>query len=170
MATNKQLFSIQKYLSSSAVDKFKLERVFEVNKAKTPQLYNDIVNDVQFLENNGLFILIDGEDVQVKYANGIKIWSDALTLVGVEEPVEVVWDDITDKPTTFSPSAHQHDASDIDTGTFHADRIPDIGAEKITSLAEYVIVPADEITSTDTLLQAIGKLEARIVALETAGE
>ena len=70
MATNKQLFSIQKYLSSSAVDKFKLDRVFEVNKSKTPQLYNDIVNDVQFLENNGLFILIDGEDVKVKYANG----------------------------------------------------------------------------------------------------
>lgn len=82
MATNKQLFSIQKYLSSSAVDKFRLERVFEVNKAKTPQLYNDIINDVQFLENNGLFILIDGADVQVKYANGIKVWSDAQTLGG----------------------------------------------------------------------------------------
>lgn len=104
MATNKQLFSIQKYLSSSAVDKFKLERVFEVNKAKTPQLYNDIVNDVQFLENNGLFILIDGEDVQVKYANGIKVWSDALTLGGGgSEPTEITWSDIQDKPATFAP-------------------------------------------------------------------
>lgn len=125
MATNKQLFSIQKYLSSSAVDKFKLDRVFEVNKAKTPQLYNDIINDVQFLENNGLFILIDGEDVQVKYANGIKVWSDALDLSGGGgEPTEVTWDDVTDKPTTFEPSAHQHNASDINAGTLNITRIP----------------------------------------------
>ena len=129
MATNKQLFSIQKHLSSSAVDRFKLERVFEVNKAKTPKLYNDIVNDVQFLENNGLFILIDGENVQVKYANGIKVWSDALTLVGAEEPVT---------------------ASEVNLDGY------EIGTEA-------------PVADTDTLLQAIGKLEARIVALETAG-
>lgn len=129
MATNKQLFSIQKHLSSSAVDRFKLERVFEVNKAKTPKLYNDIVNDVQFLENNGLFILIDGANVQVKYANGIKVWSDALTLVGVEEPVT---------------------ASEV-------------------NLDGYEIGTEEPVADTDTLLEAIGKLEARIVALETAG-
>lgn len=266
MATNKQLFSIQKYLSSSAVDRFKLERVFEVNKAKTPQLYNDIVNDVQFLENEGLFILIDGEDVQVKYANGIKVWSDALALSGGggADPTSVSWEDVTDKPTTYPPTigttattakagnwnpsnvtttanglmisadkvkldgiatnatANQTDANllnrtnhtgtqaistitgvvpiaQIPTGTTattvalgnhtHAftaitgiattAQIPNLDVAKITTgvfnvarvntvLGGYVIGTAGDITATDTLLQAIGKLEARIVALETA--
>lgn len=34
------------------------------------------------------------------------------------------WNDLTDKPTTFPPSEHQHSASDITSGTLGIDRIP----------------------------------------------
>lgn len=43
------------------------------------------------------------------------------------------WDDIEDKPTEFPPSAHQHDASDIASGTLASARIPNLPASKITS-------------------------------------
>lgn len=34
------------------------------------------------------------------------------------------WAGITDKPTTFAPSAHNHAASDITSGTLGAARLP----------------------------------------------
>lgn len=70
--------------------------------------------------------------------------------LGIAEAVEpeIAWSDITDKPETFDPSVHQHNASDVNLDT-------------------YTIGTAGDIVSTDTLLQAIGKLEARIVVLET---
>ena len=40
---------------------------------------------------------------------------------------------ITDFPTTMTPSAHSHSASDISSGTLSADRIPGLAASKITS-------------------------------------
>jgi len=35
-----------------------------------------------------------------------------------------IWTDITDKPTTFTPTAHNHVASDVNSGTFDIARIP----------------------------------------------
>jgi hypothetical protein len=35
------------------------------------------------------------------------------------------WADITNKPTTFAPSAHTHTVSDITTGTLSDDRLSD---------------------------------------------
>lgn len=43
------------------------------------------------------------------------------------------WADISNKPSTFPPSAHQHDASDITTGTLATARVPNLSASKITS-------------------------------------
>jgi hypothetical protein len=44
------------------------------------------------------------------------------------------WDDIQNKPATFTPSAHSHNASDITSGTLDAARIPTLDQSKITNL------------------------------------
>ncbi|WP_420433017.1 hypothetical protein [Hyphobacterium sp.] len=37
--------------------------------------------------------------------------------------IQISWANITGKPSTFTPSAHTHSADDVDSGTFHDDRI-----------------------------------------------
>jgi|SRR5690606_26413886 len=56
---------------------------------------------------------------------------DAITeLRDVVDDVELAaeaapsWDDVTDKPSTFAPASHTHNASDIDAGTLAIARIP----------------------------------------------
>ena len=44
------------------------------------------------------------------------------------------WENIPDKPLTFPPSAHSHDASEIVAGVLALDRIPDVPRSKITDL------------------------------------
>lgn len=44
------------------------------------------------------------------------------------------WNLIEDMPTNFPPTAHNHDASNINAGTLHADRIPTLPQSKITNL------------------------------------
>lgn len=43
------------------------------------------------------------------------------------------WNDLTDKPTSFTPASHSHAASEVTSGTFSADRIPSLAASKITA-------------------------------------
>lgn len=43
------------------------------------------------------------------------------------------WNDLTDKPTSFTPSSHTHAAGNITSGTFDAARIPSLAASKITA-------------------------------------
>jgi hypothetical protein len=43
------------------------------------------------------------------------------------------WSIISNKPSTFTPTAHNHDASNINAGTLHVNRIPDLNMSKITS-------------------------------------
>lgn len=43
------------------------------------------------------------------------------------------WASITGKPSTFTPSPHSHNASDINSGTLASARIPNLAASKITS-------------------------------------
>lgn len=43
------------------------------------------------------------------------------------------WAGITDKPSTFTPSAHTHAAGDVTSGSFDAARIPSLDTAKITS-------------------------------------
>lgn len=46
----------------------------------------------------------------------------------------VSWSDVSEKPTSFPPSAHTHSASDINSGTFAVARIPNLPISKITNL------------------------------------
>ena len=43
------------------------------------------------------------------------------------------WANLTGVPSTFTPSAHTHDASDVVSGVLGSARIPDLDASKITS-------------------------------------
>ena len=45
---------------------------------------------------------------------------------GEGEPPNVPWDNVSNKPTEFTPEAHTHDASNIDSGTLNTARIPTI--------------------------------------------
>lgn len=90
MATNKQQFSLLRDLTSLAVDKFDVKKIYQVDKSKTPKIYNDIVDDVAYLVEGGLFILIDGTDRQVKFADGVKLWSEATELGGGATPTATV--------------------------------------------------------------------------------
>jgi hypothetical protein len=44
------------------------------------------------------------------------------------------WDYVEGKPSTYTPTAHSHNATDINAGTFHVDRIPTLAQSKITNL------------------------------------
>lgn len=41
-------------------------------------------------------------------------------------PIRTPWSHVEDKPSTFAPSAHTHAASDVTSGEFHRNRIPQI--------------------------------------------
>ena len=80
--------------------------------------------------------------------------------------------DIARIPTGTSASTvalgnHTHAFSAI-TGTASASQVPNLEASKINAFTGYAIGTAGDVLETDTLLQVIAKLEARIVALETA--
>jgi hypothetical protein len=44
------------------------------------------------------------------------------------------WNNLDGKPATYTPTAHNHNASDINAGTLHADRIPTLPQSKIMDL------------------------------------
>ena len=69
-------------------------------------------------------------------ASDVPSWAKAATKPSYS------WNEITGKPTTFAPSSHNHDASNITSGTLSADRIPTITDGKIQS------VSASKITGT----------------------
>lgn len=45
----------------------------------------------------------------------------------------VHWNNVTNKPSTYPPSTHQHAANDVTSGVFDVARIPNLDASKITS-------------------------------------
>lgn len=55
------------------------------------------------------------------------------------------------------------------SGTATTAQIPNLAANKITALTGYAIGTAEALAAADSLNAALGKLEARLVALETAG-
>lgn len=77
----------------------------------------------------------------------------------------VPWSGVTDKPSSFTPSAHTHAANEITSGTLDIARIPSLGSNKITSLSSYVKAPkASAISVNDSLNTALGKLERALDA------
>ena len=84
------------------------------------------------------------------------------------------WDDVTGKPSTFTPATHTHSADDIGSGMLNAARIPTLAQSKITGLSDALDSKADASTvnSLTTTVEgkadssALAALEARIEALE----
>lgn len=86
------------------------------------------------------------------------------------------WLQVDDKPTTFTPSAHNQAFTTI-TGVATAAQIPVLPASKITS-GTFEIAQTNSVLTglgagtnttvlaTDTLLAAIAKLQAQITALQ----
>jgi hypothetical protein len=70
---------------------------------------------------------------------------DGTPVTAVQEVV--AWGDVTGKPSTFAPSAHEHDGTEV-------------------VLTGYTTGSAGDLSATDTLNEALAKLEARIAALE----
>lgn len=78
----------------------------------------------------------------IKGTGNTTITSDASGNITVNSPTTLTWENITDKPTTFTPSDHTH------------------ATNKITALTGYTKATAvSALAATDTLNAALGKLE-----------
>lgn len=71
--------------------------------------------------------------------------------------------EITDFPTTMTPSAHVHAASDVTSGTLSADRIPGLAASKITSGTLGVARGGTGVTANPLLLVNLASTSAASV-------
>lgn len=67
--------------------------------------------------------------------------------IGDANIVNVNWSKITNTPTTYSPSAHNHSMNDISSGTLSASRIDETLDLKFVSNAEKVRIAGSEITT-----------------------
>ena len=70
---------------------------------------------------------------------------------------------ITDFPTTMTPTAHTHAASDVTSGTLSADRIPGLAASKITSGTLSVARGGTGVTANPSMLVNLGSTSAASV-------
>jgi len=94
-----------------------------------------------------------------------KLAADAKApLAGVADSADAVaWADVSDKPTTFTPASHQHNASDINAGTLSADRVPTLAQSKITNLTT-------DLASKLTATQAVAQSDSTAEDIETLVE
>lgn len=80
---------------------------------------------------------------------------------GLYRPVDWVpsWGDVTGKPSTFTPSAHTHNADDINTGILNIARIPTGSTGSTVALGNHTHTFAS-ITSKPTTLSGYGIADA----------
>lgn len=55
---------------------------------------------------------------------------------------KVEWDGVQNKPSTFTPSAHSHDAANITSGVLSVDRVPSIPTTKLTGIINQANLPS----------------------------
>ena len=55
---------------------------------------------------------------------------------------KVEWNGVQNKPSTFAPSAHNHDAANITSGVLNVDRVPSIPATKLTGIINQANLPS----------------------------
>lgn len=121
----------------------------QANRAQ--QIADDLLNSAPFQEapedgqtygrNNGAWTVVSGGGGEgtVQSVNNIAPDEDgnvtlAASDVGAKPSSYVpTWSEVTGKPTTFPPSAHTHNASDINAGTLDVARIPSLPASQVTS-------------------------------------
>lgn len=77
---------------------------------------------------------------QIVYVGYLPTADTFVILAGPEGAPVVSWGDIADKPSTFTPSAHNHSASNITSGTLSSARLP-----VVTSSANGAMLAADKV-------------------------
>lgn len=202
--------SIQNLLRDGRVDKDATQDIYHLDEAKAPDIITAIKSGDVLLADGHIYVLISIDGTrEIVIGNSSDTYDSAFKIAGTSgEPVVVTWEEIDGKPETFTPSAHTHNASDIDAGVLNIARIPtgttattvalgnhtqafttitgvattaqipSLPTSKITSgtfaIAQTNSVLAglgagtnEAVTATDTLLQAIAKLQAQITALVT---
>lgn len=55
---------------------------------------------------------------------------------------KVEWNGVQNKPSTFAPSAHNHDAANITSGVLNVDRVPSIPTTKLTGIINQANLPS----------------------------
>lgn len=87
--------------------------------------------------------------VKLQYRTGLAKWFvKSINIVAAGGGGSVAWDDVTDKPATFAPSAHDHAAADVTSGTFDPARLP--AASEAAQGAVELASSAETTTGTDT--------------------
>lgn len=91
----------------------------------------DVVKSVNGKTPNGAgAVTLTYTDVGALQSTYVPTWA---SITGRPSQFPTSWALVADKPTTFAPAAHTHDAGDVVSGTFSVLRIPNIPATKLTN-------------------------------------
>lgn len=166
-------------------------RTYLVDAEVNQPLYDQITGDELIIPAGYVIVAKDDEDVQVVLGTG-SVFSEAVVLGGGGSGEAVTWATLSGKPATFPPTigstattamagntsiptasstapAALATTAAVGTGTTwaRADHVHarPTGAQVLAT--GYTIGTAGAVAAADSINAAIGKLEARIVALET---
>lgn len=136
-------------LSGNATTATTAATVNALTTARTISLTGDVTGSVAFDGSANVSITAtvvdDSHNHTISNVGGLQTALDGKA----ESSHTHLWSHITDKPTTFAPSAHNHDASNITSGTVAAARLP-----AGTTAAAGIVQLSTSTESTSTTLAA----------------